>query len=176
MSDKIKKRCSAIYAWHSNEFIENPKHELKNYIRAIEYKDLLQSDKEIKRCCDAFFNRVWEDIDKNSNDYVHANSRKCVQDNFINTFEVRKRCLDGLVQNIKVVSIYFISLLLLTNSSLFMSSDYIDYLDFNQQPPEDSQYWIASLYQTYFDKYINEISPELLDYLRQNNSHNMKIN
>lgn len=176
MPVKAKNRCSAIYAWHSNEFVENPKHELKSYIRAIEYNDLLQSDKEIKRCCDTFFNRVWEDIDKNSNNYVHANSRKCVQDNFIDTLEVGKRCLDELTQNIKIVSIYFISLLLLTNSFLFMSSDYIDFLECNQQPPENSQYWIASIYQKYFDKYIHEISPELLEYLRENNSHSMEIN
>lgn len=176
MPKKLKSRIEAAHLWAQNDFIKSPNHVLKNYIRAVEYKNFLQSDHEIKRCCEQFFNKTWEDIDSKANNYVHSNGRVCVVENFSDIFQTRKRCIDEISKNIMLVSIYFISLLLLIDSSLFASSDYTDYLDFNLQPPEGSQYWISPVFQDYFDKYINKLSPTLLDYLRTNNSHCMIIN
>lgn len=176
MPNILKKRIEAAHLWSKNELSKNPKHELKTYIRAVEYKDFLQSDKEIKRCCEQFFISTWEMIDANSNNYVHSNSKHSVLDNFLDSFQTRKRCVDEIAKNIKLVSVYFLSLLLLMESHLFVSTDYLDYLEFNEQPPEGSQYWIMPVFQDYFDKYVYELSPELLEHLRKNNSHGMIIN
>lgn len=178
MPNKLKERIEAAYLWNKDEFIKNPNHKLKTHIRAVEYIDFLQSDKEIRRCCDKFFVTTWKNIDINSNNYTHANSLNHIRDNFLKMPQMNRmqQCLNSVFENVRLVSIYFLSLLLLLDSHLIMSSDYIDCLELNLEPPEDSQYWIANVFQEYFDKHIYELSPELVKYLRDNNSHCMRIN
>ena len=47
-----------------------------------------------------------------------------------------------------------------------MSSDYLDYLDIGQTPPEDSQYRVAPFVQNIFDNiikvYRNDLAEEII--------------
>jgi hypothetical protein len=60
-------------------------------------------------------------------------------------------------------------------SSLISSTDYIDHLDCNMEPPKDSQYFVASFVQDFIDKKVATLHPELKQYLKDNNINGMKI-
>lgn len=170
----VKNRKIAI-AWHSNKLKENNSKDYSEFISAGNYKKYLQSDKKLRSCCDQFFHNTWEKINTISNDYVHSNNPQCLRDNYFDFGESVQRCLNDLIENLQLVSIYFVSLLLLTNSSLFRSSDYLDCLEFEATPPENSQYWIAPGCQTYLNKYIHFVSEDLKKYLTEKNNYKMKI-
>ncbi len=176
----LKVRMKVIHLWIKGELIlDSNRKLLKEHFAAHVYiKHIIDGD-EIKRCCDDFFSNTWKLIDKNANDYVHANSDGHLRDNFLEIPYLQKervqRCLNDVCDKIKSVTIYFLSLLLLIDSHLIMSSDHILHLDCDLEPPEGSQNWIASVFQVYFDKYISALSLELVEYLRNNNSHCMLI-
>ena len=48
---------------------------------------------------------------------------------------------------------------------VYGSNDYIDDLENGEQPKQDSQYWVASIVQDVFDKYIKSKYSEVADYL-----------
>lgn len=49
-----------------------------------------------------------------------------------------------------------------------MSSDYVDYLDCNETPPEGSQYWVAPFIIEFFEQRKELIDSECLKYLQEN--------
>ncbi|MDP3443705.1 MAG: hypothetical protein Q8T08_12670 [Ignavibacteria bacterium] len=63
----------------------------------------------------------------------------------------------------------------MVDSSLISSTDYIDHLDCNLEPPEDSQYSIAGFIQDYIDIKIHKLHPELKQYLIDNNINGIRI-
>ncbi len=63
----------------------------------------------------------------------------------------------------------------MVDPSLIMSTDYIDYLDSNLEPPKDSQYNIAKFVQDFIDLKISKLHPELKNYLKDYNIYGMKI-
>jgi hypothetical protein len=63
----------------------------------------------------------------------------------------------------------------MVESSLVSATDYIDHLDCNMEPPEESEYFVASFVQDFIDKKVSMIHPELKQYLKDSNSHGMKI-
>ncbi|RYE13482.1 MAG: hypothetical protein EOP45_21110 [Sphingobacteriaceae bacterium] len=63
----------------------------------------------------------------------------------------------------------------MVESSLISSTDIVDYLECDIEPPENCQYQIAPFIQEYIDKKVVKLHPELKSYLNNNNSHGMKI-
>lgn len=63
----------------------------------------------------------------------------------------------------------------MVDSTLISSTDYINHLDCNLEPPEDSQYFIASFIQDFIDSKVSKLHPELKQYLKDNNINGMKI-
>ena len=59
------------------------------------------------------------------------------------------------------------------NPHYMMSSDYVDALDCNMEPEEDSQYWVATYVTEVFEKYIVTKRPDIADYMR--NHSEMKL-
>lgn len=68
-----------------------------------------------------------------NNDDAIYNKRQVLQ---LNDFQ---KCLSP------IFALHFASIIYLDGHFL-MSSDYVDYLDMGQEPPEDSQYWIVPIY------------------------------
>jgi len=48
------------------------------------------------------------------------------------------------------------------------SSDHSDYMDIGQQPPVDSQYWVAPFIQEMFDTIIKLKRPDIADEIKRN--------
>jgi len=47
-----------------------------------------------------------------------------------------------------------------------MSSDYSDYMDVGQTPPENSEYWVAPYIQKAFENYVKKVDPRLSEEFR----------
>ena len=48
-----------------------------------------------------------------------------------------------------------------------MANDYLDYLEFNEIPPEGSQYWVAPFISDFLKKYISVLDENCINYLRE---------
>jgi phage terminase large subunit-like protein len=88
--------------------------------------------------------------------------------------------LDIYFKNINIRTSYivtfFLVLIIMTESPLISSTDMMDYLNFNEEPPEDCQYELAPFIQNYKDEKVVKIHSELKEFVRDNNKYGMKIN
>ena len=166
----------AVSAWFSNKVsdLERPikkKLEFQNYI-----KTLKQNPSIAQVLGDYELQDYWEVLRRRLNDYVHNNGVKFSAQNSI---QKNDKNLEIHLKNINIrtsyISSFFLIILLMIDSTLISSTDYIDHLDCNLEPPEDSQYFIASFIQDFIDRKVNKLHPELKQYLKDNNINGMRI-
>ena len=108
----------------------------------------------------------FEEIGKHLNDYMHSNGYRYYNKFYFNIPDELSKDLKELVKNTKYISVAFLFLLILCAPHYIMAEDYIDYLDFQQIPPEYSQYWIAPFVQQFLKDNISLIDKNCLDYLK----------
>lgn len=103
------------------------------------------------------------------NNYVHSNGIKyyncnvmAYQDN-----ELQER-LNSLLMDMRFITITFLFLLTVCAPHFIMSNDYVDFLDENITPPEDSHYWVAPFIVDFFRENIKLIDKSCIDYLQNN--------
>lgn len=166
----------AVSAWFSNSVssLERPirrKLEFENYMRT------LKQNKDISKVIAEYeLMDYWETLRKRLNDYVHSNGDSITRQNLISGDNTN---LEAHLKNINTrtsyISTFFITILLMIESSLISSSDYIDYLDCNIKPPVDSQYLVAPFIQEFIDNKVSKLHPELKKYLIDNNINGMNI-
>lgn len=162
----------AMEAWMYNDLDKaiNKKYR-KEYFGASKYKKYLMSkDKRIDYLMKKILDPLWKNSDRILNNYVHANGKKYLTDNF-RCYEPIKR-MSELIELLQNITIIFISLLAIIDSTIMMSSDYIDFLDMNEQPPEGCQYYVCPCIQEYMNK---NLSKDLLSYLQDNENHGMQF-
>lgn len=98
---------------------------------------------------------------------VHSNSYSNVLYN-CNTVYLEKR-REKLLSNISVIlqqlMMLHVSFIFHLNPVYFMASDYMDYMEMGETPPEGSEEWIASYAQDAFDEYIKP-NVKLADYIK----------
>lgn len=139
-------------------------------------KVLKQNDNITHILTEYKLNEYWEALRKRLNNYVHNNGASFSRHNHI---LIEDKNLGTHLKNISIrttyISSFFLVVLLMIESSLISATDYIDHLDCNMKPPEDSQYFIANFVQDFIDRKISTIHPELKKYLKDNNIHGMKI-
>ena len=165
----------AISAWFSNTILDLPRHikrklEFENYMKVLKQnQDITQILKEYK------LGEYWENLRKRLNDYVHNNGAKFSTFNLITVNDKLDIHLKNVTIRTSYISSFFIVLLLMIDSSLISSTDYLDYLECDIEPPNDSQYFIASFIQVFIDTKISKLHPELKQFLKDNNNYGMKI-
>ena len=76
--------------------------------------------------------------------------------------------MEALLKDMRFITITFLFLLTLISPLSIMSTDYVDYLDCNETPPEGSQYWVAPFIVRFFQENSDLISENCLNYLREN--------
>jgi hypothetical protein len=118
----------------------------------------------------------WDVLRTTLNNYVHNNGTEFSTQNFVS---VNDKNLGTHLEDTNIrasyVSSFFLVLLLMVESSLISSTDYIDHLDGGLEPPENSQYFIANFIQDFIDTKVIKLHPALKQYLKENNNHGMKI-
>jgi len=166
----------AVIAWFNNSVsdLQRPirkKLEFENYMKVLK-----QNDNINQILTEYNLQEYWETLRKRLNNYVHNNGISFASHNITAAIDknLRAHLKEINIQTTYVAS-FFLVLLLMIESSLISSTDYIDHLDCNMQPPEDSQYFIAPFVQDFIDKKVSKIHPELKEYLKDKNINGMRI-
>ena len=166
----------AVAAWFKNTVSELHR-PVKKKLEFENYMKVLKQNNNINHILTAYnLQEYWETLRKNLNNYVHNNGTHFSNHNSISSSD---KNLGIHLKNINIrtsyVTSFFLVLLLMVESSLISSTDYIDHLDCDMEPPEESQYSVASFIQDFIDKKVARIHPELKQYLKDNNINGMKI-
>ena len=109
-------------------------------------------------------------ISNTLNDYVHSNGRAYYNRRYVD-YSLHGNLINelkGIVNKAQYITIVFIVLLFFCSPVSVMGEDYIDYLDCNETPPENSQYWVAPFIERFVKQHISLIDSNCLEYLREN--------
>ena len=82
--------------------------------------------------------------------------------------EGRLRWLDSLLQDARDIFILHLAYVFFLNDHYLMSSDYLDSLEGNLEPQQDSRYWVAPFAQTILDEVIAKERPDILAVIKAN--------
>lgn len=166
----------AVTAWFKNS-VSDLKRPIRKKLELENYMSVLKQNDNINQILTEYrLQKYWEALRKKLNNYVHNNGASFSRHNFI---LANNKDIEAHLKNINIrtsyVSSFFLVLLLMIESSLISSTDYIDHLDCNMQPPENCQYDIAGFVQDFINKKVSKMHPELKNYLKDNNIQGMKI-
>lgn len=112
----------------------------------------------------SFFDALGNKLDN----YVHSNGVSFYNRN-VNAYQGKtlQKQLQALLTDMRFITITFLFLLTLCSPLSIMSTDYVDCLDCNTTPPEDSQYWVAPFISAFFEKNLDLIDKNCLKYLQE---------
>jgi len=117
----------------------------------------------------------YDKIRNRGNDNTHYNFYRNVMLNDNQVYiKHRIEYLNALLSDIKQLIIMHLSFIFYLNQHYMVSSDYADYLEINQTPPEDCQYWVAPFIQKIFDELIKKHRADIAAYIKENTS--MQLN
>lgn len=145
-----------------------PSHrEISNYIRKSPKLERLDSV--------LYKDKRYNDIRDRCNDNTHYNFYQNVMLNDNKVYNRnRKSHLDGLMFGITQLMIMHVSYIYVLNDHYMSSSDYRDFIDMGMTPPEDSQYWIDSIAQDFFDNVIRAKRPDIADLIKSRSAMHLK--
>ena len=118
----------------------------------------------------------YKELSTRLNDHTHYNSFQYMLWNdgeIHDRHKVRLKLLNQLEEDIRQIFIKHFVWLFAINEHYMMSSDYTDYLEVGQIPPENSEFWVATFVQEAFDAVIKVHRPDLAIALKQ--SVNMEL-
>lgn len=144
----------------------------KEFFNASKYKSYIVSNNEkVKYVFDNFLADKWKKEDRKLNNYVHTNGKNFLMNNYI--YQNRKEQQDNeLIETVQNITDIFLSLLALIDSKKLQSSDYLDALEMNIEPLEESQYWICPIIEEYMN---DRFSKKMLQYIQKNERNGMQI-
>lgn len=114
-------------------------------------------------------NSLYERIRDLCNDNVHYNGFKNFLYNDIDFNNYNRENTIILLNNAYVCITFLVSLhfafIYELHPEYFSSTDYCDYLDMGEQPPADSQYWVAPIFNAFFSNVVYKYNSKLGDYI-----------
>lgn len=146
---------------------------LNNNLKDFFISDVLKDITTIPKINDVVTKYNLKDSFKNIantlNNYVHSNGYAYYNRN-VNSYKPGKLLLElkHIGEVTKYTTMVFLLLLIICSPTSVMSEDYMDYLDFNDIPPKESEYWVATFVEDFVKKNISIIDKNCLHYLRQN--------
>ncbi len=163
----------AMESWMYND-LELDEHSgmRRKFFDTSKYKDyLMSSNQHVDYIMENFLGTVWKSEDRKLNNYVHTNGIKYLMDNYV--YQPKKELRDKeLIESLQNITDIFLSLLAVIDSTKFHSSDYLDALEMDMQPEEESQYWVLPCIVEYINDRFDE---ELLKYIQKNERFGMKF-
>ena len=103
----------------------------------------------------------YENIRDRCNDHIHCNYFQYMQLNSKINIQNGKIYIDLINDDLLDLIVLHFAYLFTLNGHYMTSSDYIDCLDLNIEPEEDSKYWVAPFIQEFFNKYIKIRRPDI---------------
>lgn len=165
-----KEDLKAINMWKDDELLTSKnriKQEHFQYSKYLAY--LRENNEDFGECFNKFLIDRFDKMDLKLNDYVHSNSESLM----INKQEPTKVLCDIKETLIDLEQLFIISLFFI-DSTLFVSSDYMDYVECGMTPPKGSQYWVNGYIQDILIE-INSDNRDLFTFLIDHNNNSMKI-
>jgi hypothetical protein len=136
---------------------------MKQYIRKSEklktINDLLYKDTKYSKIRDRC----------NGNTHYNFFYYVMLNDNEV-YIEKRNSILNMFSSDLRNLFILHIVSIFTINAHYMSSSDYVDYLDMGDTPPENSQYWVSPFIQRIFDNIIKKYRPDLATEIIANTS------
>lgn len=160
-SEKAKSMESKISKWANNDLTD---FQIGQVLKAV--ANVPQLKDAVERY---HLKKSFQEIGNRLNNYVHGNGRVYYNRNF-NAYKENELAVElkKIVQNARYMTITFLLLLIFCSPVSVMSEDYIDHLEFNVTPPENSQYWVAPFVEDFVEENISLIDKNCLEYLREN--------
>lgn len=112
---------------------------------------------------------LFDELADKLNDYVHSNGYKFYNRPYqmLNSHrEVRNLCND-FCNSTLTITITFLFLTILIRPLVVMSTDYTDYLEVGDIPPDNSEYWVAPFVSDFLTKYKDLLDEKCIIYLRK---------
>lgn len=154
--------------------VQNIKSWLKNELCNLYISDILKyigSSKSLASTIEKYgLQKSFIDLGAKLNNFTHANGLSFYNKPFIHykiENEQQNLCKD-LSEILNYITTTFVLLSTLCNPFSIMSTDYIDYLECNTVPPEDSEYWVAPFVIDFFEQRKSFIDINCLKYLQDN--------
>lgn len=111
----------------------------------------------------------FDNISTRLNNYVHSKGYSYYNMSYI-VYKDFSASLESLINDAEYITTSFLFLLILNSPLSIMSTDYIDYCECGQIPPEASQYLVAPFVEKFINLHIKMIDDNCLAYLRENTS------
>ena len=159
-TQKLLQMENNIERWINNDLCDLP---IGTVMQAIGSSPQVK-DAVTKYNLQSFFNTIGDRL----NNYVHSNGVSFYNLN-VNSYQGNslQRQMETLLKDMRLVTISFMFLLALCSPISIMSTDYIDYLDCNAIPPEESQYWVAPFVVEFFKNNIDLIDKSCIAFLEE---------
>lgn len=125
---------------------------------------------EMKRAISEYkLKSFFDALGKRLNNYVHSNGI-AYYNHRLDSFRRKEfqKDLEIILKDMRYITVSFLFLLTLCSPITIMSTDYIDCLEFNLDPPTDSQYWVATFIEEFFKSNLHLIDKNCINYLRKN--------
>ena len=145
---------------------------IKNNLKDLKISDVLTAIGRSAQVEDAIQEYNLKDyfasIGDRLNDYVHSNGVSFYnQSVYTYRGHTLQKQMHVLLEDMNAITITFLFLLSLCSPLSIMSTDYVDHLEFNKTPPDESQYWVAPFVNDYFKKNAHLIDKSCIEYLRK---------
>ena len=111
----------------------------------------------------------FDNIGTRLNNYVHSKGYSYYNMSYI-VYKDFRTSLESLINDAEYITMSFLFLLILSSPLSIMSTDYIDYYECGQIPPEGCQYLVAPFVEKFINLHIKMIDDNCLAYLRENTS------
>lgn len=146
---------------------------LKNELADFQIGQVLKAIVSVPKLQDAaikyHLKESFQKIGENLNNYVHGNGYAFYNRNANGyrekEIEIELRRIEN---NARYMTIVFLMLLIIISPLSAMSTDYTDYLECGDIPPEEALYWIAPFVDRFVKENISLIDANCLEYLREN--------
>jgi len=165
----------------NNFIVEKINNWVNNKEKLPEYKEMnnyIRNSKRLKNINTLLFNtKYYTNMRQRLNNHTHYNSFSYMfynDDQMFDIYNNRIKLLDQLSIDLRNIFIQHFVWLFSIKDNYMMSSDYIDYLDMNMTPPENSQYWVAPLIQEVFDDIIKQHRLDLAEELKKSTFMELK--
>lgn len=143
--------------------------------RFKEMNELIEKCEDLKSI-NRIFNKDnrYKHIRDRCNDHTHSNYFQYMQLNSKINVQNAKVYVDMINTDLLDLLVLHFGYLFTLNGHYMASSDYIDCLELNVKPVEDSQYWVAPFVQDFFDKYIKTRRPDISKEITSSTSMDLK--
>lgn len=147
------------YDLEKNFIVEEVDEWIKNRLRIPQTKEILKCLKKSPRTKDLYPLFGWDTYLKTNrellDDSVHSNRFHLMLLNCNKVYiEDRERHLKNCESVLNQLFLLHVSFIFHLNPQYLMASDYMDYMEMGQTPPDGSENWIATFAQEAFDKVI----------------------